>query len=80
MAHHHHDVQVEASPRDTTMLRMANALPQLVGLGRDGNKTPPQLRPQDLELLGMDQAGLDDLRDFTLASQEAIQAFFDAIL
>lgn len=80
MAHHRHDVQVEADPRDTTMLRMANALPQLVGLGRDGNITPPQLRPEDLEILKMDQAGLDDLRDFTLASQEAIQAFFDAII
>lgn len=42
MAHHHHDVSVEADPRDTTMLRMANLLPQLVGLGRDGN---PARRP-----------------------------------
>lgn len=80
MAHHHHDVDVEANPRDTTMLRMANMLPQLVGLGRDGNSAPPQVRPEDLEILSMDQAGVDDLREFTLASQESIQAFFDAII
>jgi putative nucleotidyltransferase with HDIG domain len=80
MAHHHHDVEVEANPRDVTMLRMANLLPQLVGLGRDGNVNPPQVGPADLQMLGMDQASLDDLRAFTEASQESIQAFFDAII
>jgi len=80
MAHHHHDVEVEANPRDATMLRMANLLPQLVGLGRDGNVTPPQLQPEDLQILSMDQADLDDLRAFTEESQESIQAFFDAII
>ncbi len=80
MAHHPHGDAVEANPRDVTMLRLANQLPQLVGLGRDGNAAPPQVRPEDLELLGMGQADLDGLREFTLASQESIQSFFDAII
>jgi putative nucleotidyltransferase with HDIG domain len=80
LAHHHHDVSVDADPRDTTMLRLANQLPQIVGLGRDGNTSPPQVRAGDLELLGFDQTDLEGLIDYTQASQESIQAFFDAII
>lgn len=80
MAHHHHDVSVDSDPRDTAMLRLANQLPQLVGLGRDGNMAPPQVRQQDLELLGFDQADLEGLLEFTRASQEPIQSFYEAII
>jgi putative nucleotidyltransferase with HDIG domain len=80
MAHHHHDVSVESDPRDTTMLRLANQLPQLVGLGRDGNSAPPQVRAEDMGLIGFDQADLEGLIEFTKASQDSIQSFFEAIL
>lgn len=80
MAHHHHDVAVNADPRDVTMLRLANLLPQMVGLGRDGNPAPPPVRPQDLELLGLGEPDLEELRGFTEDSQESIQAFFQAII
>ena len=79
MAHHHHDLSMQADPRAAAMLRLANQVPQLVGLGRDGNASPPQVRTEDLEFLGLDQAGLDSLLKFTRVSQESIQAFFDAI-
>ena len=80
MLHHQHDENPKSLEKDVVMLRLANQVPQMVGLGQEGNPAPPTVSPADLKVLGMDQAELDDLIQFAESSREGIESFFEAMM
>lgn len=80
MAHHRHDQEASADPRDSALLHLANQVPRLVEIGADGNKAQPRVNPRDLDLLGMGSQDLDQVLAFAESSRDNIQALFNAVL
>ena len=79
MDHHRHGADPTGDPVDAALLRLANLVPQLTGLGADGNTKPPELLSNDLKLLGLGPKDLKDLQAFTEDSRQKIEAFFSAM-
>jgi putative nucleotidyltransferase with HDIG domain len=77
--HHRPAPSAGTSPRDVSLLRVANVLAQTVGFGAEGNAAPNLLRPTDLEILGLDDEGLDAMRGFAESARDDVDAFFRAL-
>jgi len=78
-AHHQTDRQKHAFASDIAMLRIADTLPQELGLGGGGNSVIPEIHEADLKTLAMAEKDLDDMRSFLEDSKEGIFALFNAM-
>ncbi len=77
---HHKNVPLEGDEgKDVAMLRVADALSYQHGLGEAGNPVGPNIRGQELELLGMDKKSLAGLKEKLDTVEESVNAFYDAL-
>ena len=61
------------------MLRIANALPQELGLGQDGNPVPPVISEWDLKALEIGKNEIEEMRAYLAGVEDEIYALFDAM-
>ena len=64
---------------DVAMLRIADVLPQELGLGAGGNPFPPEIYEADLRTLNMSGKGLEDIRAYLDSAKDGIYALFSAM-
>lgn len=77
--HHQNEIPDGTSANDVIMLRIANALPQILGLGNEGNPEPPDISDMDLNALGMNENELADMKTYLQSIEDRINAFFSAV-
>ncbi len=77
--HHQTDILQDSFASDIAMLRIADTLPQELGLGGGGNSLVPKIHEADLKTLAMTEKDLDDMRSFLEDSKDGIVALFSAI-
>jgi len=77
--HHQTETPEETNGRDVAMLRVANALPQELGLGQDGNPVPPAISRQDLKALEIGENEIEEMRAYLIGVEDEIYALFDAM-
>jgi len=70
--HHRENGAQGETARDAAMVRVANALAQQAGMGEEGNPVPPGVSRRDLDMLGMDDAVVEDLRAYLTEAGERI--------
>ena len=78
-AHHQTKTPEGTNDRDVAMLRIANALPQELGLGEDGNPVPPAISGQDLKVLEIGDNEIEEMRAYLAGVEDEIYALFDAM-
>ena len=78
-AHHQPQVPPGTDELDLTLLQVADALPQQMGLGNSANPHPPEISPADLEYLGLKEDDLASMREFLQGASDNIHAFFSAM-
>jgi len=78
-AHHQTKTPEGTNGRDVAMLRVANALPQELGLGQDGNPVPPAISGQDLKVLEIGENEIEEMRAYLVGVEDEIYALFDAM-
>ncbi|MCD6294776.1 MAG: HDOD domain-containing protein [Deltaproteobacteria bacterium] len=78
-AHHQTKTPEGTNGRDVAMLRVANALPQELGLGQDGNPVPPAISEQDLKVLEIGKNEIEEMRAYLVGVKDEIYALFDAM-
>ena len=78
-AHHQTKTPEGTNSRDVAMLRVANALPQELGLGQDGNPVPPAISEQDLKVLEIGKNEIEEMRAYLVGVKDEIYALFDAM-
>jgi len=78
-AHHQIEAPEGTNERDVAMLRIANALPQELGLGQDGNPVPPAISRQDLRVLEIEENEIEEMRAYLVGIKDEIYALFDAM-
>ncbi len=77
---HHQEIPAEnASAKDIAMLRIADTLPQICGLGKSGNAFPPEIQDQDLKILGIEQQDLEAAKDHLNETGDRIKELFSAM-
>jgi hypothetical protein len=54
-------------------------LPQEIGLGQDGNPTPPAISMQDLKVLEIGENEIEEMRAYLVGVRDEIYALFDAM-
>ncbi|MGD9124669.1 MAG: HDOD domain-containing protein [Desulfarculaceae bacterium] len=79
LVHHQQAVPSEVNPKDTAMLKVADALPQELDLGEEGNPQPPGVKEPDLQTLGMSPQDLAEIKEFLVAAKENILNFYSAM-
>lgn len=79
-AHHKVGVPEGTNAHDLAMLRIANALPQELGLGQEGNPVPPVISEQDLKVVQMGENELEDMKAYLLGVKDDIYTLFDAMM
>ena len=77
--HHLTGFPADMDEYDVAMLKVADALPQELGLGDQGNPVLSDLCNEDLAVLGTDITELDDIKDHLHKSRDAIFAFLGAL-
>ena len=77
--HHQREALEGTNGRDAAMLRIANTLPQELGMGQDGNPSPPAISGQDLKTLEIAENDVDEMREYLVGVKDEIQALFDAM-
>ena len=77
--HHQIGAPEGTDGRDVAMLRVANALPQEIGLGQDGNPAPPAISMQDLKVLEIGENEIEEMRAYLVGVRDEIYALFDAM-
>ncbi len=77
--HHRINIQKDAFAPDIAMLRIADTLPQELGLGGGGNSLVPEIHEADLKTLAMTEKDLDDMRSFLEDSKDGIFELFSAM-
>ena len=77
--HHQIEGHEGTNGRDVAMLRVANALPQELGLGQDGNPVPPAINRQDLKVLEIEENEIEEMREYLIGVKDEIYALFDAM-
>ena len=77
--HHQKEAPEGTNGRDVAMLRVANALPQELGLGQDGNPVPPAISRQDLKVLEIGENEIEEMRAYLIGVKDEIYALFDAM-
>lgn len=78
-AHHQIEAPEGANVCDIAMLRVANALPQELALGQDGNPVPPAISRQDLKVLEIGENEIEEMRAYLVGVKDGIYALFDAM-
>ncbi len=78
-AHHQTNTPEGTNHRDVAMLRIANALPQELGLGQEGNPVPPAISRQDLKILAIGDNEIAEMRAYLAGVEDEIYALFDAM-
>jgi putative nucleotidyltransferase with HDIG domain len=79
-AHHQVTLPEGTNTHDLAVLRIANALPQELGLGEEGNPVAPVISEQDLKALKMEENDLEDLKTHLLGVKDGIYNLFDAMI
>ncbi|MBW1850980.1 MAG: HDOD domain-containing protein [Deltaproteobacteria bacterium] len=77
--HHQTDFPEGKIAKDIAMLRIADALPQGIGLGRSGNPIPPEIHENDLKILGISEEELADMREYLDSAKSGIHALLSAM-
>ncbi len=77
--HHHQKMPAKINLKDVACLRIADTIPQELGLGQEGNPTPPGILSEDLDILGLSEPDLDHLRRSLLEDREKLENFFTAM-
>ena len=77
--HHQTEIPEGTNANDVAMLRIADALPQELGLGEEGNPIPPEIHKADLKVLEMKGEELEDLKAYLNEVKDGIYAFFSAM-
>lgn len=77
--HHQKEAPEGINGLDVAMLRVANALPQELGLGQDGNPVPPAISRQDLKVLEIGENEIEEMRAYLVGVKDEIYALFDAM-
>ena len=77
----HHQIETPEGTNglDVAMLRVANALPQELGLGQDGNPVPPAISRQDLNALQIGENEIEEMRTYLVGVKDDIYTLFDAM-
>ena len=70
--HHQTEAPEGTDSCDVAMLRVANALPQELGLGQDGNPVPPVISKQDLNMLEVGENEIEELRTYLAGVKDDI--------
>ena len=78
-AHHQTEIPEGTSANDVAMLRIANVLPQELGLGEEGNPVPPEIHEADLKILEMKDKELENMRAYLHGAGDGIYALFSAM-
>ncbi|MBT3256776.1 MAG: HDOD domain-containing protein [Deltaproteobacteria bacterium] len=78
-AHHQTKTPEGTNRRDVAMLRVANALPQELRLGQEGNPVPPTITRQDLKALEIGENEIEEMRAYLAGVEDEIYALFDAM-
>ncbi len=77
--HHQQNLPENVNPVDIAMLRIADALPQELGLGDGGNPITPVISKADLKTIGMNEKDLEDVRVHLNNAKDGIEALLGAI-
>ena len=77
--HHHTVLPDDVYSADVAMLRIADALPQELGLGGGGNPVIPEIFEADLKRLKMTEQDLQDMRSYLISSKDGIHALFSSM-
>lgn len=77
--HHQDDIPEGTNANDVAMLRIANVLTQMLGLGSEGNPTPSEICDKDLKALGMNKNELEDIKTYLHSIEDRMYSFFSAI-
>jgi putative nucleotidyltransferase with HDIG domain len=77
--HHHSKVPESANPRDASMLKVADQVARLAGIGHGDEKHPPVIADRDLELLCLKQEDLAQVQAKIIESKESIESFFNSM-
>ena len=79
--HHRSEAPAAVNGNDLAMLRIADVLPQELGIGEEGNPLIPEVHEADLDKLpGMNKKELDDMRAYLGGAKDGIHAFFNAVV
>jgi HD-like signal output (HDOD) protein len=78
----HHQLEFPEAPvaGDVAMLRIADVLPQELGLGAGGNPFPPEINEADLVTLKMSEKELEDTRASLDSAGDGIYELFSAMI
>jgi len=77
--HHQTAIPEGASASDVAMLRIADTLPQELGIGEGGNMTPPEIDEADLKTLEMNKRELEEIKAYLNTAEEGIYGFLNAM-
>ena len=77
--HHQTEIPEGTSANDVAMLRIADVLPQELGLGEEGNPVPPEIYEADLNALEIKEKELEDMRAYLNGVKDGIYALFSAM-
>lgn len=77
--HHHSKVPESANPRDTAMLKVADQIANLAGIGHGDEKAPPKIAESDFQILCLDKDDLAKVQASIIDSKESIESFFSSM-
>jgi len=77
--HHRSEFPEDLFAGDVAMLRIADVLPQELGLGAGGNPFPPDINEADLAILNMSEKELEDTRAYLDSARDGIYELFSAM-
>lgn len=78
--HHQTEIPEGIDENDVAMLRIADILPQELGIGEEGNPVLPEIHETDLDkVLGMNKQELEDMRAYLHDAKDRIHTFFSAM-
>jgi putative nucleotidyltransferase with HDIG domain len=79
--HHQKEIPDCINGNDVAMLRIADILPQELGIGEEGNPVLPEIHTTDLDkVLGMNKQELGNMRAYLYEAKDRIRAFFSAMI
>jgi hypothetical protein len=70
--HHLSEIPEGMYAKDVVMLRIADVLPQELGLGEGGNPMSPKIHDTDLMFLEMDEKQLEDIKSYLFDLKDEI--------
>ncbi len=77
--HHKRDLPEGRACFDVPLLRIADALPQELDIGEEGNRLPSKIEEEYLKLLNIDRSDLEDVKKYLNNAKEGIYSMFDAM-